>query len=249
MKILLLGGTQEGKQLAERLVNYHQIELIYSTVRKVPPPTTNYTAIHGGFGGAENLAKKLGEEHFDLLLDVTYPYAAQMSKNAAIAATLSSTPIWSYQQPRWTATPNDRWHFYDSLSEIISAIQPYQRCFFSLGNSFPDDEQTVPNHQQWFIRYHSANKQKKTANKTFVEGGGPFSYKEALKLFKSLKIDALISNACGGGAAKAKIEAARAASIPVFFISRPLAQSADRQFTNISSIEQALIQDYCLKVA
>ncbi len=249
MKILLLGGTQEGKQLAERLANYHQIELIYSTARKVPTPTANYTAIHGGFGGAENLAKKLDEEHFDLLLDMTYPYAAQMSQNAAIATKLSSIPIWSYQPPRWTATQNDRWHFYDSLTEIISALQPYHRCFFSIGNDFLQEKKIIPSHQRWFIRSSSETGQEETGQKHFIKGRGPFLYEEALTLFKSLKIEVLVSYDSGGEAAKKKIEAAKTASIPVFFIRRPTTQQTDRQFNDTDSIEKTLVEHYCLNVA
>ncbi len=249
IKILLLGGTQEGKQLAEQLATYPQIELIYSTARKVPKPAADYTTIYGGFGGANGLTKKLKNENFHLLLDMTYPYAAQMSQNAAIAAQLSHTKIWRYQRPAWTAQPDDRWFFYSTLAEIISAIKPYQRCFFSLGNNLPNDMQTTPAYQQWFIRCRSKQRQKRAPQKTYLEGQGPFSFEEELKLLKALQIDSLITYDSGGDAAKTKIEAARTASIPVFFISRPTPPQAGRKFGDIDSIEKALVSDYCLNVA
>jgi len=180
---------------------------------------------------------------------MTYPYAAKMSQNAVIAASLSSVPIWSFQSPPWIAEPDNQWYFYSSLPEVLEAITPYHRCFFSTANGLQKKWNTIPSHQHWFIRCRSEKGQKTTDQRRFIEGRGPLEYDEAFKHFVSLEIEVLISYDSGGKAAKAKIEAAKAASIPVFFICRPIPQQTDRQFTNITSIKNALIQDYCLNVA
>lgn len=238
MKILLLGGTQEGKQLASRLANLSQIELIYSTKRAVAPPSANYTTIYGGFGGVDGLARKLTEEGFDLLLDMSYPYATQISQNAVAAARLSSLPVWGFQPPQSIAEAGDQWHFCPSLTELMTAIKPYHRCLFTLGGKAPPSANKIPPHQHWFIR--GAPEERSHPQKTFIKGGRALSFEEALRLFSSLKIDALISHDSGSEASKRKIEAARVASIPLFFISRPAPQKTDRQFDTIASIEKAL---------
>jgi precorrin-6A/cobalt-precorrin-6A reductase len=235
MKILLLGGTQEGKRLAERLTNHPQIELIYSTRKQVTPPTAGYTTIHGGFGGAEGLAERLQREQFELVLDMTYPYAAQMSRNAAIAVKISNTPLWFYQRPRWIAQPNEQWLFYDSLAEIIPALTAFKRCFFSMNDPCFQNRPAIPNSQQWFVRSRSNSCSQNSQRLTFID-----SFESESVLFKTLKIDALISYDSGGNSAKTKIEAAKAVSIPVFFIKRPTHPEEGEAFTNISAIEQTL---------
>ncbi len=235
MKILLLGGTQEGKQLAERLANDPQIELTYSTRKKVATPTAGYTPIHGGFGGAQGLAEMLVQEQFELILDMTYPYAAQMSRHAAIAVKTGNTPLWFYQRPRWIAQPNEQWFFYDSLAEIIPALTAFKRCFFSMNDPYFQSKPIIPNSQQWFVRSRANKSFQNSQRLTFVE---PLESEHAL--FQTLKIDVLISYDSGGDVAKTKIEAAKAASIPVFFIKRPAHPEEGRAFADITTIEQAL---------
>ena len=79
-RILLLGGTAEALRLARRLGP----ESIYSLagLGRVPDDLPCEVRV-GGFGGAEGLAAFIREQGIELLLDLTHPYAAQISANAA----------------------------------------------------------------------------------------------------------------------------------------------------------------------
>ncbi|RVI37904.1 precorrin-6A/cobalt-precorrin-6A reductase, partial [Sinorhizobium meliloti] len=75
-RILILGGTTEARQLAERLVSEPHydtaISLAGRTADPRPQPLPTRT---GGFGGAEGLAVFLRERNIALLIDATHPFA------------------------------------------------------------------------------------------------------------------------------------------------------------------------------
>ena len=58
-------------------------------------------------------------------------------------------------------------------------------------------------------------------NGKFIYGDPPFSLKDEISLFRSLKIDTLIIKNVGGEGSFAKVEAARAINIAVILIERP----------------------------
>lgn len=89
-RLLLLGGTTEALRLARRLGP----ETVYSLagLGRVPDDLACRVRV-GGFGGAEGLAAFIASEGIELLLDLTHPYAAQISHNAARAPP-STTTAW-----------------------------------------------------------------------------------------------------------------------------------------------------------
>ena len=58
-------------------------------------------------------------------------------------------------------------------------------------------------------------------NGKFIYGNPPFSLKDEISLFRSLKIDILVIKNVGGEGSFAKVEAARAMNISVIMIERP----------------------------
>ena len=78
-RVLLLGGVGDALRLARRLGPEHLYSL--AGLGKVPEDLGCRVRV-GGFGGAEGLARFIRAEGFDLLLDVTHPYAARISANA-----------------------------------------------------------------------------------------------------------------------------------------------------------------------
>lgn len=91
-RVLLLGGVGDALRLARRLGPEHLYSL--AGLGKVPEDLSCRVRV-GGFGGAEGLADFIRSEGFDLLLDITHPYAAQISANAAAAARLAGIPCWA----------------------------------------------------------------------------------------------------------------------------------------------------------
>src|SRR5690348_8741387 len=92
-RILILGGTTEARQLAERLAPRRDLDVRLSLAGRTSNPIPHPVPLRiGGFGGPEGLADYLAAERIERLIDATHPYAAVMSHNAARAAAIARVP-------------------------------------------------------------------------------------------------------------------------------------------------------------
>ncbi len=89
--LLLLGGTADGRVLAEKLHN-SGIRVIYSIAGLVRTPNVPCEIISGGFSQRGGLALFIQEHHVAAILDVTHPYAQTMSNTAASVAKQCGIP-------------------------------------------------------------------------------------------------------------------------------------------------------------
>ena len=82
MKILILGGTAEARQLANRLVGMGH-NVITSLAGRTQDPILPAGGLRmGKFGGIPGLAAYLSVANIGCLVDATHPYAGQISINA-----------------------------------------------------------------------------------------------------------------------------------------------------------------------
>ena len=87
MRVLILGGTAEARQLAGKLAGRDDLAVTLSLAGRTASPAPQPVPVRiGGFGGAEGLATYLKAERIDALIDATHPYAAQISANAVTAS-------------------------------------------------------------------------------------------------------------------------------------------------------------------
>lgn len=98
MTLLVLGGTSDAKYLAQQL---HQagISLIYSVAGKVGTPKTSYPIISGGFSVFGGLEHFLQQKKITGVLDVTHPYALNITQQACTLAEQNGLPYWRYERP------------------------------------------------------------------------------------------------------------------------------------------------------
>ncbi|MEO9357300.1 precorrin-6A/cobalt-precorrin-6A reductase, partial [Ectopseudomonas guguanensis] len=148
-RLLLLGGTTEALRLARRLGP----ETVYSLagLGRVPDDLACRVRV-GGFGGAEGLAAFIVSEDIELLLDLTHPYAAQISHNAARAAEIAGVPCWALRRPGWQPGAGDDWREVDGWDELTRALAPFQRPFFTSGREPLVHLHEIPEHQHWTVR-------------------------------------------------------------------------------------------------
>src|SRR5712691_8936680 len=101
-RILILGGTGEARQLAERLAARADLAVTLSLAGRTASPAAQAVPVRiGGFGGVQGLADYLATERIDALIDATHPYAATISANAARAAGLAKIPLLALRRPPW----------------------------------------------------------------------------------------------------------------------------------------------------
>ncbi|CAD0261402.1 cobalt-precorrin-6A reductase [Pseudomonas veronii] len=233
--ILLLGGVTEALAIARTLGPEH----IYSLagVGRVPTDLTCQVRV-GGYGGVEGLAQFVRDEHIGLILDATHPYAAQISHNAAQAARLCGVPCWALRRPAWRPQAGDDWREVADWAELIEALKPFKRPLFTLGREPLQHLDEIPQEQFWTLRaleVYPGNERCEV-----IGARGPFLIENERALFERQKIDVLISKNSGSTATEPKLEVARERGVPVLVLRRPVLATADREFTAVAAVLQAI---------
>ena len=234
-RILLLGGVGDALAIARRLAPQD----IYSLagLGKVPADLPCQVRV-GGYGGAEGLAAFMAAEGIDLLLDITHPYAAQISANAARAAQLSGVPCWALRRPGWQAGGGDDWREVADWSALSAALELFQRPLFTLGREPLAHLQAIPLHQHWTVR--CLDDYPGTPRARVIGARGPFNLADERALFAAGQFDVLISKNSGSSATDPKLQVARELGLPVLLLARPPLPAVDRQFSAVEDVWSAL---------
>ena len=238
MKILLLGGTTEALAIARRL----PADALYSLagLGRVPQDLPCQVRV-GGYGGATGLATFLRAEGIELLLDATHPYAAQISHNAAQAATSAGIPCWALRRPGWQSGPEDDWREVADWCELRTALAPFARPFFTLGREPLEHLNEIPDHQFWTLRLLDAHPS--TAQAQIIADRGPFALDAERTLFAQGNFDVLISKNSGSAATQPKLQVARERGLPVLILRRPVLPAVDREFASVTELLAALAEE------
>ncbi|WP_339526861.1 cobalt-precorrin-6A reductase [Pseudomonas sp. EA_35y_Pfl2_R111] len=234
-RILLLGGTTEALRLARRL----SPEAIYSLagLGRVPDDLPCQVRV-GGFGGAEGLAAFIREQGIELLLDMTHPYAAQISANAARAAELSGVACWALRRPGWQPGTGDDWREVDDWSGLVAELRDFRRPLFTLGREPLEHLHEIPPHQYWAVRCLTA--QEAVPRAKIIGARGPFDLHGERALFALLGIDVLVSKNSGSQSTEPKLQVARELNVPVLLLRRPELPSVEREFVSLEALAEAL---------
>lgn len=223
-RILILGGTGDSARLIPQLAALPQVEPIASLAGRTPKPNipTIAQVRMGGFGGVEGLVNYLKTERIDLLLDMTHPFAAQITYHAALAAHAVDIPRLVFSRPAWEQHPDDRWVFAQDLATAALLFpQMADRVFLTIGRQELSAFAKV--RDCWFLMRMitpPAMDQPLPRGQILLDQG-PFDVEKEIQLLQSYNIRAIVSKNSGGNAAYAKMIAARHLGIPVVMIPRP----------------------------
>ncbi|ORW99423.1 cobalt-precorrin-6A reductase [Mycolicibacillus trivialis] len=218
MRILLLGGTGEARELAADL--QPGIEVISSLAGRVPDPALPAGAVRiGGFGGVDGLRRWLTDSGVDAVVDATHPFAATITANAAAACTELGLPHLVLARPAWpsdgaTTVPSNR-----GAAEVI-AERGHRRGFLTTGRSSVAAFTGV---DAWFlIRVVTAPDPGTLPERhRLLLSRGPYEYREEAALLTEHHIDVLVTKNSGGAMTRAKLTAAADHGIPVVMVQRP----------------------------
>lgn len=238
MRLLLLGGTGDGRSLAARLhADGH--ETIYSVADPQARPHVPCPVHRGGFGGVDGLVDYLQTHRIERLLDATHPYAATISANARAAASRAGIALWALHRPPWRPGPDDRWHYLADIHALPAALERYRRPLFTIGPGALDLA-PVPPHQHWNVRCLPDHGRTVPTRCTTIEARGPFALDDERELMDRLGTDVVVTKNSGGNAVAAKLVAARERGIPVLLLRRPRLPPPDRSFASAAALRAAL---------
>jgi precorrin-6A/cobalt-precorrin-6A reductase len=220
MKILILGGTAEARQLANRLVGLGQ-DVITSLAGRTQDPILPAGGLRmGKFGGIPGLAAYLRVAGIERLVDATHPYAGQISINAVAAAHAAGVKLVRYMRPAWEQQIGDDWLTVETAAEAAAALPANADVLLTTGHTglehFLERDDC-----QFVVRTIEAPAMDLPRHARLLQTRPPYNLIDEMALMEREGITHLITKNSGGGQTAAKLEAARKRGVKVFMIARP----------------------------
>ncbi|MFJ9604802.1 cobalt-precorrin-6A reductase [Kitasatospora sp. NPDC101176] len=220
--VLVLGGTTEGRALAAALAELPSLRVTSSLAGRVAEPRLPAGEVRiGGFGGPDGLAAWLRTERVAAVVDATHPFAAGMSRNAALAAAATGVPLLVLRRPGWAAVDGDRWHPVPSLAaaaELLPALG--RRVFLTTGRQGIGTFAHL-NGLHFLARSVDPPEPPLPTALEVLLDRGPFTLDGERALLRGHRIDVLVTKDSGGAATAPKLTAARELGLPVVVVERP----------------------------
>jgi precorrin-6A/cobalt-precorrin-6A reductase len=224
MRILILGGTTQARQLAERLAGRTDLAVMVSLAGRTAAPAAQSVSVRiGGFGGTEGLADYIVDQKIDAVIDATHPYAAIISANAATAARRARVPLLALRRSAWVPVAGDRWIEVDDTMGAVRALgNTSRRVFVALGRKEIEPFSDAPQHHYLVRSIDPVVPPLTVPHAVYVTGRAPFDQADEAMMLEQHRIEVIVAKNSGSDATYGKIAAARALGLPVIMLRRPV---------------------------
>jgi precorrin-6A/cobalt-precorrin-6A reductase len=220
VRILILGGTGEARELAAELTAAGG-DVLSSLAGRVREPRLPAGPVRvGGFGGADGLAAFLREERITHLVDATHPFAAAITANAARAAAAAGLPRLVLRRPAWDADPS--WDTVPDIGAAAAAVRdwPGEGVFLTTGRR-DLHVFAVDGAHQFLVRTVDPPQGAVPPRMTLILDRGPYTPEGESALIRGHRIGLLVTKNSGGPMTEAKLAAARDLGVQVVMVQRP----------------------------
>ncbi len=235
MKILILGGTAEARELANRLVTMGHDVTTSLAGRTQDPKLPEGKLRMGKFGGIPGLAAYLRAAGIERLVDATHPYAGLISVNAVAAAQQTGIPLVRYMRPAWEQKVGEQWMTVETAAEAAAALPPNADVLLTTGHT--GLEQFLERDDcQFVVRTIEAPLDSLPRHATLLRTRPPYSVSDEIALMEREEITHLVTKNSGGEQTAAKLEAAQRLGVKVIMIARPVYGPANE----VAGVEEAI---------
>ncbi|MDB5535386.1 MAG: cobalt-precorrin-6A reductase [Devosia sp.] len=220
MKILILGGTAEARELADRLVAKGHDVMSSLAGRTSDPKLPEGDIRMGKFGGIPGLCAYMRAVGTERLVDATHPYAGLISINAVTAAKVTGVPLVRFMRPAWEQREGDDWLTLQTVAEAAAALPPNADVLLTTGHMGLEAFLTRDD-CQFVVRLIEPPAFELPRHASVLLSRPPYDVVGELRLMEREGITHLVTKNSGGGQTAAKLEAARRLGVKVLMIARP----------------------------
>ena len=220
MRILILGGTGEARELAAELVAAG-VDVLSSLAGRVRQPRLPDGPVRvGGFGGPAGLAEFLRAERITGVIDATHPFAGAITASAAQAAAQAGVPLLVLRRPEWQAASS--WDLVADIGAAAAAVRawPGESVFLTTGRRdlgvFAADDR-----HRFLVRAVDPPDGPVPPRMTLVLDRGPYTVQGESALMREHGVGLLVTKNSGGPMTAAKLDAARDLGVRVVMVRRP----------------------------
>ena len=231
-RVLVFGGTTEGRELAEWLSARGTCAVAVSSLTEyggsLVEGLPNVESLTGRMLPAD-MEKLMRSRGFACVVDATHPYAAGVSKSIAAACTASGTPLLRVLRE---GEPEGPWAGFDSAEEAARHVAALEGpVLLTTGsNDLPVYVGAIPDFaERLYVRILPVAKSLALADELGIPAGhviamqGPFSKELNSALMREFGIKTLVTKASGkSGGFWEKVEAAQECGVELVVIHRPV---------------------------
>ena len=234
MKILILGGTADARELAERLtaLGYDVTTSLAGRTRQPAIPAGQLRV--GKFGGIPGLVGYLKAAGIERLVDATHPYAGLISVNAVGAAQTSGVPLVRYMRPAWAEPAGAGWTHVPDIATAAEALPPNAHGFITTGHE--GLEHFVERDDCRLVARLIEPPTIQMGHVVWLQDTPPYTVESERALFGRYGFTHLVTKNSGGEATRAKLDVARERGVQVVMVARPAYGPA----MEVGTIEEAV---------
>ena len=252
MKLLVLAGTEDGRELADALRRRgHDILVSTLTSYGADLAQEQGLQVRSGAMDAQSLKELVEGGGFVAIVDATHPYAIRVKEMAKMVCEELAIPYLRWQRSSLELEANPLIHWADNISTAaIIAAELGQRILLTTGSNALPEWVSLPSLQDKRLYIRVLPTSEVLARCEFlgfkpnqiIAVQGPFSQEWDEAMFKQLRIEVVVTKESGKvGGTLEKVQACQRLKIPLVILKRPVTDGQDSSLAQfIKNLEEIL---------
>ncbi|BAX81803.1 cobalt-precorrin-5B (C(1))-methyltransferase CbiD [Labilibaculum antarcticum] len=255
MKILLFGGTTEGKATSNWLDDL-EISHFYSTKTSSGNYESKFGQRISGAMNVEEIWTFCEESEIDLLIDAAHPFAEVLHHSISVAAIHANVPVLRVERDAVPRMKSEFIQYHKTLASILADLHAVDcaKIISLVGvKALPVIHKTMPNANIWYriLDFPSSLEIAKAAGvsrEKLIVSAAFEGMKSIEDLLNDEGIEAMITKESGySGLLDQKMDLAVKYQIPLYVIARPDLPNYDETITNRETLQKYLKSKFGLE--